>query len=222
MKHQLQKLAEKQRMEQEAFYWLVRGLLANRSEAQAIAEGADLRALAARGIATYDHAKANRLIMAHFTVLEGAALRKRAEDLLAANPDTCNVQELLSAAGHCMIGSNMPTKQPFAEDQSAVSPVIGVILMVAITVAMAALVVVKVSELGDIGTETPGIQFNRDGDDLVVYRSDNGLEWANFTVTGCTAPTGTVDAGDRLTECSGEVTVKHNASNTLVYGGNFE
>ncbi|MDG6229797.1 MAG: type IV pilin N-terminal domain-containing protein [Candidatus Thermoplasmatota archaeon] len=69
-------------------------------------------------------------------------------------------------------------------EDEAVSAVIGVILMVAITVAIAATVYVYVS--GMIGTgqdSTPNIAFAKSSDRITVSRSDAGLEWSEFQLT---------------------------------------
>jgi flagellin-like protein len=111
-------------------------------------------------------------------------------------------------------------------NDEAVSPVIAVILMVAITVVLAATVFVLVSDIGNNTTgSAPELSFREDqeADTLTVIKAESGLTWASFTVSGCTAPADaeSVDAGDQLTACSGRVTVSHDASNTLVYEGTF-
>ena len=104
------------------------------------------------------------------------------------------------------------------KSKEAVSPVIAVILMVAITVVLAATVYVWVSGFGAGGEETPTITFDRtDGTDSsifsVIESTEAGLLWSDFSlkvynVTGgvamtstVTLPTGTttVDAGDTFT-----------------------
>jgi archaeal type IV pilus assembly protein PilA len=104
-----------------------------------------------------------------------------------------------------------------------VSPVIGVILMVAITVALAAAVFAMVTQLGGPEEPAPVIQFRQDangtGFDLVVIRAPSGLDWSEFTAGLCDSlPSGPVVAGDRITGCSAGATVTHTKSNTLVYG----
>lgn len=117
--------------------------------------------------------------------------------------------------------------QRFAHDREAVSPVIAVILMVAITVVLAAVVFVMVSDISDnAGTSAPNIGFQPDypAQAITVYHvAKPGMEWDDFTVRGCTRPEGneTVDPGDRLTECSGDVSVIHEPSRTLVYTAKF-
>ena len=104
-------------------------------------------------------------------------------------------------------------------DEEAVSPVIGVILMVAITVILATIVFVLVTEISGGAEEVaPRISFGSNETELTVISAPNGLVWADFTVTGCTTvPTGNVDAGDKVTGCSASITVRHDETNTLVY-----
>jgi flagellin-like protein len=81
----------------------------------------------------------------------------------------------------------MKSNRKFKQEDEAVSAVIGVILMVAITVAIAATVYVYVS--GMIGTSpesTPNMQLVRDNTDkeLTVASADPGnLKWSDFNVT---------------------------------------
>lgn len=104
-----------------------------------------------------------------------------------------------------------------AGEDRAVSAVIGVILMVAITVAIAATVYVyasgMVSSLSSTTTKViPELSFVQSGDTLIVQKCPSGLTWADITVSGGTAPTGTetVDVGDTITGCSGTVIVAYN------------
>lgn len=109
----------------------------------------------------------------------------------------------------------MKTKKMHDE---AVSPVIGVILMVAITVVLAAVVFVLVQDLGDDTEGAPQVTFLKDGSDYTVASADDGLDWGDFTVTGCTTvPTGSLDAGDTLEGCTDDATMKHDDTNTLVW-----
>ncbi len=72
----------------------------------------------------------------------------------------------------------------FAQNDEAVSPVIGVILMVAITVVLAAVVFVLVSDLGDTGDSAPQMSFTKsEGDDQIkVAKADTGLNWDQFQI----------------------------------------
>ncbi len=119
----------------------------------------------------------------------------------------------------------MKANRKYREGEEAVSAVIGVILMVAITVAIAATVYVYVS--GMIGTSpqsTPNVQFVKDdiADTLTVASADPGdLDWEDLEITGtCTSDGlfgGTdVDAGNQITGCSGTITIRHIDTNTLL------
>jgi len=125
--------------------------------------------------------------------------------------------------GALLIKSVPRTLKPFerfAKDKTAVSPVIAVILMVAITVVMAAVVFVLVSDIGGQNESAPNIGFTKEGDGLMVTSVDRVVSWGDLVVTGCdTVPSDneTVDAGDRVTDCDGDVLVVHRGSNTLLY-----
>ena len=118
----------------------------------------------------------------------------------------------------------MKANRKFVEEKEAVSAVIGVILMVAITVAIAATVYVYVSGmLGEGPEDTPNITFAKQGDTLQVSRADSGLLWSDFSVTSnvtVTSPAGTatVTAGDTLTPASTPCWIKviHTGTNSLI------
>jgi len=70
------------------------------------------------------------------------------------------------------------------ENEEAVSAVIGVILMVAITVAIAATVYVYVSGmLGGGQQSTPNIAFTKTNDRLTVSKADSDIDWNDFAIT---------------------------------------
>ena len=82
----------------------------------------------------------------------------------------------------------MKLKQLFADDD-AVSPVIGVILMVAITVILAAVIASFVLGLGDQNNPAPTVSFNfdydGDNDDLTIIHEDGDeLDGSNVFVRG--------------------------------------
>jgi len=90
----------------------------------------------------------------------------------------------------------------FHENEEAVSPVIGVILMVAITVILAAVIAVFVFGMaGDVqSTKSIGVTAKQNGDDVIVtymggpdHASLTGLAvtitCGNTSGTGCTADT---------------------------------
>jgi archaeal type IV pilus assembly protein PilA len=82
--------------------------------------------------------------------------------------------------------------QAFGKNDEAVSPVIGVILMVAITVVLAAVVFVLVSNLGKgSGQTAPNLQFTKDDttDRLTITTAESGANWNRISVrvTSCTS-----------------------------------
>lgn len=114
---------------------------------------------------------------------------------------------------------------PRKMDTQAVSPVIAVILMVAITVVLAATVFVLVSDIG-APPAAPTLSFREDtaNRNLTVIQAQTGLTWGEFTITGCPdvpPSTDAVNAGDSLGGCTGRVTIRHNPSNSLTYTGEF-
>src|SRR5687767_3704005 len=83
---------------------------------------------------------------------------------------------------------HMKANQTYKADEEAVSPVVGVILMVAITVVLAAVVFVLVNQLGGASEKAPDMGFTKDnsgatisvikapvGNDAIVYI--DGLFW---------------------------------------------
>ena len=85
----------------------------------------------------------------------------------------------------------MSKANQFAKNEEAVSPVIGVILMVAITVVLAAVVFVLVSNLSkNSNTAAPNITFNQDnaGHTLTIVSADAAANWQN--VKGSITSTG--------------------------------
>jgi len=124
------------------------------------------------------------------------------------------------------------------ENDEAVSAVIGVILMVAITVAIAATVYVYVSGMiGDSPQQTPNMQLVRDNTQkrLTVASADPGnLLWSQFNVTITNTSTdwvsypvgdtlnGNVEAGniiqvaDTISTDDFTVSIRHISTNTLI------
>ena len=81
---------------------------------------------------------------------------------------------------------NSKANRAFRKTDEAVSPVIGVILMVAITVVLAAVVFVLVSNLSkNSNTAAPNITFNQDqsGHKLTIVSADASASWANVKAT---------------------------------------
>lgn len=86
----------------------------------------------------------------------------------------------------------MKANRKFVNEEEAVSAVIGVILMVAITVAIAATVYVYVSGmLGGTTQSTPTVSMVVDNtnDKLTVNKADPGLSWSDFKIKTDTANT---------------------------------
>ena len=83
-------------------------------------------------------------------------------------------------------------------DDRAVSPVIGVILMVAITVILAAVIGTFVLGLGDsLGDTAPQASFQCSGDDL-VHSGGDSLNSDNLNSSVGTPGSGTLTAGDTV------------------------
>lgn len=116
-----------------------------------------------------------------------------------------------------LVGSN---------DERAVSPVIGVILMVAITVILAAVIATFVMDIGDLDEGAPNAQYewesNEDNTEVTIsHRSGNDIDLGNVKVTvvgnKSSDNTGTTEfqsadftAGDEITfeMSSGDASVK--------------
>ena len=105
----------------------------------------------------------------------------------------------------------MDLKQLFNDDD-AVSPVIGVILMVAITVILAAVIASFVLGLGDSQQQTPSASFEFDydsdatGDTLTItHNGGDSIEDARISIVGSSSslsaswPDSEVTAGDSVT-----------------------
>ncbi|MES2153542.1 MAG: type IV pilin N-terminal domain-containing protein [bacterium] len=81
----------------------------------------------------------------------------------------------------------MKANQAFKAEEEAVSPVVGVILMVAITVVLAAVVFVLVQNLGKNTTQGPTVSFNKTtnpsgGGYVTVNQADPNTAWANIKI----------------------------------------
>src|ERR1700738_2716657 len=91
--------------------------------------------------------------------------------------------------------------QAFKQNEEAVSPVIGVILMVAITVVLAAVVFVLVSNLSkNSNASAPNISFSQDksGKTLTIVSAD-AANWKDIKAT----ITGVTSAGANQNLCTG-------------------
>jgi flagellin-like protein len=113
--------------------------------------------------------------------------------------------------------------QSFKQNDEAVSPVIGVILMVAITVVLAAVVFVLVSNLGKSSNSAPTFALNRDdaSDRLSVTSADSDADWNRLAAkVSSTIPMG-VTFYTHLngpTSAAGATDTALSASNTEITG----
>ena len=135
----------------------------------------------------------------------------------------------------------MKANKKFIDGEEAVSAVIGVILMVAITVAIAATVYVYVSGMmGESPESTPSVQFVKNDSDnkLTVASADpQNLDWGDLEVTPSGAfnwsniaevgftfneSADSVNAGDYITvpDGTGRISIRHIDTNTLL--GNWD
>ena len=134
----------------------------------------------------------------------------------------------------------MKANRKFVEGEEAVSAVIGVILMVAITVAIAAAVYVYVSGMiGGTTQHTPTIScvVDNDANKLIINSAESGTDWSDIDVTvtsgfsyavytnggttnSGTNPSGSVTAGDYILLSGGtgnaDVTLTYTPTNTLI------
>ena len=132
---------------------------------------------------------------------------------------------------------NMKANRKFVDGEEAVSAVIGVILMVAITVAIAATVYVYVSGMIGTGPATnPTVSMIQSGDYISITSVENGpVTGADATVNGINQTSGVtegtwtlaytvgnalnVDGGDSIsvTDLTGQIGQKYTVQ--LLYGG---
>src|SRR5688500_3796114 len=94
----------------------------------------------------------------------------------------------------------MKANRKFGQADDAVSPVIAVILMVAITVVLAATVFVLVSDIGgNTGSAAPQISWNPDegNDRLSVNTASQNADWfrLTFEVDSCVSTATNIFAG---------------------------
>jgi archaeal type IV pilus assembly protein PilA len=121
----------------------------------------------------------------------------------------------------------MKANRKFIEgNERAVSAVIGVILMVAITVAIAATVYVYVSGmLGGTQNKAPNMAFNKQTTPtkgLTLVSADSNLKWSDFTITNgaITGSPADVTAGQFIsftgTATAYNITIVYEPTNTLM------
>jgi flagellin-like protein len=130
------------------------------------------------------------------------------------------------------MGYMKANKKYILEEDEGVSAVIGVILMVAITVAIAATVYVYVSGMMGEGQETaPTLTFTRSVRTLTVSKADQGATWGEFWLSNTTASGNTMENlitfGDDVKISAGQqvvipgsetttVALIHNGTNSLM------
>ncbi len=125
----------------------------------------------------------------------------------------------------------MKANQSFSKADEAVSPVIGVILMVAITVVLAAVVFVLVNDLGSGADSAPTMGFSADeGDDrLNVDKAPQGtVPWSDMalgvqgsSVTICAQLNGAPDNATTTT-CNTFTTANFTSTNAIAGGDYLE
>lgn len=74
----------------------------------------------------------------------------------------------------------------FIEKNDAVSPIIGVILLVAITVAIAASLFLTLNSMSGTVTMPVHIEFNVNGDELLVIKTSQDLTYGELDILGNT------------------------------------
>ena len=94
-----------------------------------------------------------------------------------------------------------------SDEDRAVSPVIGVILMVAITVILAAVIGTFVLNLGDSVQQnaTAGVTYNEDTDTLTVTSLGENTEGVYCTGGGSATEGSPATVGDSISGCTGNV-----------------
>ena len=127
------------------------------------------------------------------------------------------------------------------KNKRAVSPVVGVILMVAITIVLAATIYIWISSMSSPAATAPSINFRGTFEDnklvLTVISVQGNANWDDLNVTATSnesssltvnTPSGAVNAGDQVEITgfiSGEeitVTIKHVPSNSIIYENTFQ
>jgi flagellin-like protein len=115
----------------------------------------------------------------------------------------------------------MKINELFADDESAVSPVIGVILMVAITVILAAVIATFVLGLGDQVSDTaPQASFETDYNSSTLEITHSGgasipVERLNVTVNGSEPSSSSWNSGGGYDVTAGNTTIINPSSKNL-------
>lgn len=98
----------------------------------------------------------------------------------------------------------------FVADKRGVSPVIGVVLMVAVVVILAAVIGAFVLGLGGDQSQAPQASFSVDNGDI-IYEGGDPLDGGDIEITGAGSGSGSggeLTAGDTVGSVSGDGTVR--------------
>jgi flagellin-like protein len=106
----------------------------------------------------------------------------------------------------------------FVSDKRGVSPVIGVVLMVAVVVILAAVIGAFVLGLGGSQQSTPQASFSVNGNSI-VYEGGDSINGANISVTG-PVQDNSGDADTALTPGDSVATIDSGGTARVVYNGN--
>ncbi|QCC59434.1 type IV pilin N-terminal domain-containing protein [Natrinema thermotolerans] len=113
-----------------------------------------------------------------------------------------------------------------SKEERAVSPVIGVILMVAITVILAAVIAAFVLDLGQGQSATPaaGITFDQSGEDITITVNNIQRNDADFQIRGDTLGCDSDITSDTISNSVGASLEKTNcdSSGTINIIGTYE
>ena len=104
----------------------------------------------------------------------------------------------------------------FVAEKRAVSPVIGVVLMVAVVVILAAVIGAFVLGLGGDQNQAPQASFSVDNGEI-IYEGGDAIDGGDIEVNGAAGDstgTGALSAGDSIGSVNGDGTVR------VVYTGN--
>ena len=104
-----------------------------------------------------------------------------------------------------------------------------VLLMLAIVSANALPPIMNSLKLGNnrldltIPEYPPAIGWLKKSDSILITHAPSGLSWSNVDKKNsiCTLPTGTINAGDYITNCEGDIILVWRPSNSAIYESSF-
>ncbi len=104
------------------------------------------------------------------------------------------------------------------KDKTALIIVIVLAVVIIIPIAIAATVYVYVSGMIGSGPSLDYLQMAKENNTLVVtYVYPSDLQWSMISVSGhASLPSGSIDEGDIITDCSGTVRLSWKSSNRLI------